>query len=126
MKSVLITAAIIVGLVALVLVFDRKKTDDRLLKENPEQWLLEKIKEKRQAEEEVKQVLADSPESISKLIQMASDPASATRNEAVRELAKSGRSEGVDVIKKALSDKDGDVRDSALWGIRDGGANFIL
>jgi hypothetical protein len=119
MKSALITAAIIIGIVGSILFFERKKTDDRLPEENPEKWLLEKIEEKREAEDVVQKVLADSPESISKLIQMASDPASATRSEAARELAKSGKTEVIEVIKKALSDKDDDVQDSALWGIRD-------
>ena len=119
MKSALITAAIIIGIVGSILFFERKKTDDRLPEENPEKWLLEKIEEKREAEDVVQKVLADSPESISKLIHMASDPASATRSEAARELAKSGKTEVIEVIKKALSDKDDDVQVSALWGIRD-------
>jgi hypothetical protein len=118
MKSALVTATIIMSLLGVIFVFERWPKREIHQPQDPEEWFLAKIEEKRQAEESIQNTSADSPATISKLIQLMADTNSSVRQEAIRELAKSGRAEVTSIVKQAFADEDEEVRAYAFYGVR--------
>lgn len=126
MKSTLITVAIFAAILGGVLLSERKTRtpvmDEAQLQadEDPLQaWVEEMRAEHHAIEQAAKHEAAKSPKSIPELIEMASDPSYSVREEAVRELAKSGREDVIPAMKRAFSDKEESVRNHALWGAGD-------
>lgn len=118
MKSALITVAILSGILGGFWMFDRPAPGPRA---DPEKVFVEKVEEMRQAKEKVEDSADGSPRDLAELVALVDDPNAALgeRSSAIRKIATSGREDMVPVIKRALADKNEEVREWAILGIAD-------